>query len=367
MPTESDQELMAKISQLAGKINRHKNQQAGFVPPPTAGFGPQRTPASPSRRNDGGVDGLENTGHPSSWRHGGYPVRGHPIARPPVHRHRTLILNGTSQPKKPGDAADSTTTAASPELSQSSWISKTDRHLQLINSSVYEKETQARTRAMEETRRQKQAMRDERERSKLLDFLNHTAPSPANQHASARSYEVTVQGIRFVVAKNGSKLVKAPGDVNSAKATPKMAMVGGVRFHRSKNGNLYRHSILAAQRQTGAVKKVDVPCKMFSMTGNSISPNKHTTPRTTSLRLEFGKSKDRSPLTETQVPAPTARGAAIFMTRSGSPPARTFSSKENAPSGIRVISLMTFAPNAPPLACTLPKVIVRTLTAGILM
>ena len=66
-----------------------------------------------------------------------------------------------------------------------------------------------------------------------------------------------------------------------------MAVVGGVRFYRSKNGNLYRHGILKAQRyvprdtplpqltpesvrQSGTVKKVNVPCKAFSMTGNSI-------------------------------------------------------------------------------------------------
>jgi len=47
-----------------------------------------------------------------------------------------------------------------------------------------------------------------------------------------------------------------------------MALIGGVKFYRSKNGNLYRHGIVKAQRQSGAVKKVDVPCKQFSMTGS---------------------------------------------------------------------------------------------------
>jgi hypothetical protein len=126
------------------------------------------------------------------------------------------------------------------------------------------------------------------------------------QTAAAGKYEIAVQGVRFRVANNGSKLVKVPGasrphatvhsgayrypgDGNSAKATPKMAVIGGVKFYRSKNGNLYRHGIVKAQRyvsrdprggqltptisgrQSGAVRKVDVPCKQFSMTGNSIS------------------------------------------------------------------------------------------------
>ena len=68
-----------------------------------------------------------------------------------------------------------------------------------------------------------------------------------------------------------------------------MAVIGGVKFYRSKNGNLYRHGVVKAQRyvprlsgsgqltpalrgrQSGAVKKVNVPCKQFSMTGNFIS------------------------------------------------------------------------------------------------
>lgn len=76
-----------------------------------------------------------------------------------------------------------------------------------------------------------------------------------------------MEGIRFRVANNGSKLVKIPGapqpplfcarilahrlmsgDPNGPKATPKMALVGGVKFHRSKNGNMYRQAIVKAHR-----------------------------------------------------------------------------------------------------------------------
>lgn len=76
-----------------------------------------------------------------------------------------------------------------------------------------------------------------------------------------------MEGIRFRVANNGSKLVKVPGapqssllyawflahilmsgDLNGPKATPKMALVGGVKFHRSKNGNMYRQAIVKAHR-----------------------------------------------------------------------------------------------------------------------
>jgi hypothetical protein len=183
----------------------------------------------------------------------------------PVYRNRTLILNGGSQHNQSGDADSGATSDAS----TSSWVTKNDRHLQLINSNVYKKDAEARTLAIEQTRRQKLAQRDKQERAKLINHLNRMVNSgvfgTANQQTTAGKYEIAVQGVRFVVAKNGSKLVKVPGasqrcatasqgthigagDGNSAKATPKMAVIGGVKFYRSKNGNLYRHGIVKAQR-----------------------------------------------------------------------------------------------------------------------
>jgi len=298
-----DEEIKARISDLRNRINRHKNQQAGT--------GSRMAKLHPSNR-DTPTDGLEDSGNSSNWRRGtSHPYRGYyhgfSGGRTHLHRHRSLVLNGNQQ-AKPGesDSASDTSSAAS-------WVMKNDRHLQLINSSVYEKEAKARTRAIEQTRQQKQAIKNERERLKLIKHINRIhstgtmAPPGQTRQSPANRYEVTVNGIRFVVAKNGGKLIKVPGashpsmtgpansygetDVgNSAQATPKMALVGGVRFYRSKNGNLYRHGIVKAQRyvsrmpagvtltrtlnrQSGAVKKVNVPCKNFSLTGNSISKN----------------------------------------------------------------------------------------------
>ncbi|KAK4154651.1 hypothetical protein C8A00DRAFT_42593 [Chaetomidium leptoderma] len=287
MSSAEDREMMERIGRLAGQINRHRNQQAGFVPAP---------PARP-----------HHPGYSSGWRRGGFPHRGgHTGARMPVYRNRSLVLNNGSQQNPSGDADSGATSDAS----TSSWVTKNDRHLQLINSNVYKKDAQARTAAIEQTRRQKLAMRDKQERAKLISHLNRMVNSggfgtAANQQTAADKYEIAVQGVRFVVAKNGSKLVKVPGDGNSAKATPKMAVIGGVRFYRSKNGNLYRHGIVKAQRyvswdlgagqltpvfydrQSGAVRKVDVPCKQFSMTGNSIFLDRRPH-RATSLSLRPG-------------------------------------------------------------------------------
>ena len=203
------------------------------------------------------------------------------------------------------------------------WVTKTDRHLQLINTSIFEKDSQNRAKAMEETRKQKLKQRDLRERAKFSKHLQHlgsnntvASGAPSQSTNVAGNYEINVQGIRFRVAKNGSKLVKVPGedpqtagraplsvlrldsrdsgDLNAAKSTPKTALVGGVRFYRSKNGNMYRSGIIKAHRygrpsvdtatmpsydyesadifphrRSGVVRKINEPCKAFATTGSS--------------------------------------------------------------------------------------------------
>lgn len=321
MSTE-DQELLARIGELAGRINRHKNQQAGIVSAPARPPSHRRTSPAASDIGRDRVNSAQDPGYANNYRRGGFPYGGPSASRAPVHRHRTLVLNGATTQPRSGD----TDSGGASDTSNPSWVTKTDRHLQLINTSVYEKETQARTRAIEETRRQKRSQKDERERARLM---NHMARVGGHSDAAPNQYEIVVQGIRFVVAKNGSKLVKVPGALDSisvppsgshmilgqgdsAKATPRMAVVGGVKFYRSKNGNLYRHGIVKAQRyvlrpesvrlltclrgrHSGTVKKVQVPCKRFSMTGNSLSqprrlvPSRHSRrsvrPRTDTDRL----------------------------------------------------------------------------------
>ncbi|KAB5581081.1 hypothetical protein GE09DRAFT_1084907 [Coniochaeta sp. 2T2.1] len=267
-----EQEMMAKISQLAGKINRFKNEQAGVAPLP-----PQR-PVS----HRGGYNPGFHRGAPYFTR--GYRGGGRGGSRgggAPVHRHRSLVLNGATPAAR---SADGESEPAS-DSSSTPWVIRNDRHRQLINSSVYEQDAKARAAAIEQTRRQTRSARDMSERTKLAGHFRRAAGTPgiANAHAP---HEVVIEGVRFLVTKHGSKLIKAPGDNNSAKATPKMAIIAGVRFYRSKNGNLYRHGIVKAQRydsrfdaggtltsdfhrRTGTVKKVDVPCREFSTTGTS--------------------------------------------------------------------------------------------------
>ncbi|KAK4682622.1 hypothetical protein QC764_117710 [Podospora pseudoanserina] len=278
-----DREVMERIARLASRVNRHKNQQAGLIPPPPFRAQHRMSIDSKSaRRTD--IDVPKDTGY-YRGSHRGHPYRGYHGAPRPVHRNRTLVLNGASPSSRSVDDL-----GASSDTSTSSWVHKNDRHLQIINSSVYQQEAPSRRQAMEQTRQQQLAAKNRQERAKLISHLNRLANNggyeTANHQKTAGKYVITVDGIQFTVTKQGSKLVKVPGasssrstgdgevtypsagDGNSAKATPRMAVVGGVKFYRSKNGNLYRHGVVKAQRQSGTVKKVNVPCKQFSMMGS---------------------------------------------------------------------------------------------------
>jgi len=263
----------------------------------------------------------------AAWRpnRGGYSSRGYRGGRAgPVHRNRTLVLNGNSTSTSEDSATPHNTENANPKTGPA-WVTKKDRHLQLINTNIFEKDSQIRAKAMEETRKQKLMQRDAREKLKFSKHLqrlagkSHGATGPQSHSApTAINYEINVHGIQFRVAKNGSKLVKVPGerlltttnynqgdlctqgpdllcsgDLNAAKATPKTALLGGVRFYRSKNGNMYRSGIIKAHRygrlpstlawmpsyllntdlsdtrRNGVVKKINEPCKMFTTTGSS--------------------------------------------------------------------------------------------------
>jgi hypothetical protein len=136
-----------------------------------------------------------------------------------LHRNRSLVLNGkasinSKDAPAQGTTADENMNTAPPTTNPgASWVSKNDRHRQLINSSVYEKESQKRLKNMEDTWKQKLKQRDDREKAKFNKHLRGSSYNPniTNPPGPSRNYEINVQGISFIVARNGSKLVKAPG------------------------------------------------------------------------------------------------------------------------------------------------------------
>ncbi|TVY48729.1 Zinc finger CCCH domain-containing protein [Lachnellula occidentalis] len=304
MASEDQAILLAKISQLAGQINRHKNSQTSdhqtqYMPSMSANTYPSMRSQCFDKHT---ANASQDYAQPSAaWApsRGGYSSRGHRgrgRGAGHVHRNRTLVLNGSIS--APEDSSTSQLATNDNPKAVPAWVTKKDRHLQLINTNVFEKDSQIRAKAMEETRKQKLMQRDVREKGKFNRHLqrlatnNYGALAPQEHSATApANYEINVQGIQFRVAKNGSKLLKVPGDLNAANATPKTALIGGVRFYRSKNGNMYRSGIVKAHRyerlpstlarmpllpcntdlhdtrKNALIKKINEPCKMFTNTG----------------------------------------------------------------------------------------------------
>ena len=158
-----------------------------------------------------------------------------------------MVLNNSTSKQEPDHNGE----AGAASTAKPAWITKTDRHLQLINPAIYEKQSQERAKAIEQTRQLRLKQKNEREKFKMSKHIERLGGGNGTQHVTApipQNYEITVQGIRFLVMKDGSKLKRVDCDSNAGKVTPKSATIGGVRFYRSKNGNLYRSGIVQAQR-----------------------------------------------------------------------------------------------------------------------
>ncbi|CEI64172.1 unnamed protein product [Fusarium venenatum] len=257
--SEEERELLARIGQLAGscpmfydkihftddfkgQINRHKNGQTGPRLPPNS--------------------------HPAHHRHNSYrhasspyPARHNRVGRPPAaHQHKTLHLNA--------DSSNASRSASSGAETPPGWVSRNDRHRQLINANVYERDTQNRAKAIEQTHQNKINGYRQHEKTKFNEFLKHQAGASSAQTNPAGQNELTVEGVRFRVMDGGKKLVKVPNALNSSSRTPKTAIIAGVKFYRTKTGNLVANRIVNDQRRSGAVKKIDQLCKIFSTTGS---------------------------------------------------------------------------------------------------
>ena len=283
-----DSELEARIAALSQQIDRHKTESG----PASPGGAQYPQSAHPHYRKLGLgklTSGFEGRGRGSNrWT----PQRGTPYGvpvgrgrgyRPASIQNRTLVLNGRGAKQSSNQAMSPA--LASPDAQQPSqtsrqapgWVTKRDRHMQLINNTVFEKKTMERTMAMQETREMRAQAREEREKSKMSSLITSlrgqsTVTQPTQTQAPP---SITVNEIRFVITDGGSKLIKTSGESiipdnaqfltpkyhkdesNLAKITPKRAVVGGVQFLRSRHGNLYRSGLVKAKGSVDDIVCVD--------------------------------------------------------------------------------------------------------------
>ena len=222
MSSEDQEALLSQISQLAGEsprailllciqltllgqINRHKNGQVlGQQQQTQQGYGGTK---SHQLMTEWETDRLEGYPQPSTgWRGGRGSYRGSRGSRGfvrggrhnPLHRNKSLVLNASSA------SSPSTNENTNPTESGNSaaWISKNEPgHRQIVNATVFEKETRKRVKSMEELRLQKLKRKDQQERAKLEKRVK-----------MEKGHEVIVGGGVFRVSDSGAKLEKISGE-----------------------------------------------------------------------------------------------------------------------------------------------------------
>ncbi|KAG9764392.1 hypothetical protein KCU73_g990, partial [Aureobasidium melanogenum] len=275
-------ELRAKIAALSG-INRCIASQHGSDL--TAGrINQQResgsAPTTPTYAPPAGRgSGYYPRGRGAGWAGQYAPDRYAPYHQPrgfshkpayaPSYRNRSLVVNSSV-----GSPAGQPASPATPvPTSSDKFVSKRDRHMQLINTSVYDQKTQQRQLEIEATLREKQRLRDAKEKARVMGAFQpqHTASTTYGASPSAGTdavRDIQINNLRFRVAADGSKLIRMFDDSNTDPgATPKITRVAGVTFHRSKHGNLYRAGLVKKSMRENNIKKSSELCPRFTATG----------------------------------------------------------------------------------------------------
>ncbi|KAL8911550.1 MAG: hypothetical protein Q9171_003314 [Xanthocarpia ochracea] len=262
-----DQELLARIGQLAGHINLHKAHPS---------LSQNTIHGEPSNRSLGSP---ASRGH-TSWR----PPRPAPYqvaqgrgrgAYRPYNRNRSLVVNGGTPQSPAPRNLDSPATASTIESPQPTpaYVTTTGRHKQYINASVLAKVTEQRKRAMEQSQQHKAQEHNQWERQRMhqyvaaLDAQQNGSIAQGAPYSRGKTHEIKIDGLRFQVLKGGSKLVRIFDPTDTSRSTPKRANVQGVTFVRSKQGNLYRSGVVRASKTIDRAKKSSSLCKSFTKTG----------------------------------------------------------------------------------------------------
>lgn len=137
--------------------------------------------------------------------------RGRGRYQPPPHRNRTLILNSSGS--SPTEAVSGQTDTVAQAGDSKGWVTRRDRHNQLINTTVFEQKNQERIKAMEETAEKRRLERDARQKDRITKHFAAGQPpvSAGYEKSTILNHEVDVDNIRFRVTDGGSKLIRTNG------------------------------------------------------------------------------------------------------------------------------------------------------------
>ncbi|CAL3966322.1 unnamed protein product [Diplocarpon coronariae] len=232
MAHDDPREIQAKIDRIKCQVENAKN---GYHPVSPVQHHPSyRAYPYPATRGSRG-------GFRAAYR-GSFRGRG---GRCVPNRHNSLILNGGTAST---GIANENISPSTMEANQGYVIKQNGGSTQLIKGDIYD-QSLARKRKLGLEKRQKL------EQARIEEELKRL-----------QSRTVVIDDIPFKVVKGGKKLARIPGSI-SAKATPKTAVVAGVRFTKSKTGHMYRDSSVRLFR-IDQRKTSKTPCKVFSNKGS---------------------------------------------------------------------------------------------------
>ncbi|KAL8693134.1 MAG: hypothetical protein Q9218_001986 [Villophora microphyllina] len=295
-----DQELLARIGQLAGHINLHKAHSPGSQPP-APGQASYGAPGSHSLRGSA-------TSRPRSTLYRTYQGRGRGASRS-YSRNHSLVLNNKPAQSPASQLLDSParTGGTDPLQPAAAYVTKRGRHKQLINASVLDKVTLQRKQAIDESQQHKLLDIDRWERQRMHQFLKALDTLPTT---SESTHKIEIDSLKFEILMGGSKLARIHDSSDVTRPTPKRTIVHGVTFVRSKQGNLYRSGIVRASNNrhlfecpdyanTGACRKkrcglphVDRAGQIRRQTVQSADPESATDSRVTLEANESDLSSD---------------------------------------------------------------------------
>ncbi|KAK3668702.1 hypothetical protein LTR22_000590 [Elasticomyces elasticus] len=242
-------ELQARIAAVSGKITQHKHHPF-FQPTPLPTLQHNYLQPRHAYRGD------------NRWSPYGRGGRG---GHQSAHRNRTLVLN--------------TPTPAEQEAPATLVSSRGTNH-QLMTKDTYVREQKHTTEQKEQQRAVKRLRRNVQDQHRILSHLGSTG--------STTNREILINGLRFNIASDGSKLMRVRGkplsksvlpeqsmlngaDLNTQGDTPRKTTIAGVDFHRTKNGNMIRASAIRPSRYRSLLAAFG--CDSLSMR-DRISTNK---------------------------------------------------------------------------------------------
>ena len=223
-------ELQARIAAISGKINQHKQHQ------------------QPSTPNGEHHQAHHYASRPQRGRERWSPYgRSGRAGHSTPHQNRTLVLGGNQKPSLTPPTGEKPATES--KASAETFVSTRRPGMnQLMNANTYEREQKQKQEYVQTPKRQKMG------REEKVHAVRQTQKA-----STSGNREIILDGLRFQLREDGSKLIRVTGKPNSllhpatfgaklsqadantaGKETPRKAKIADVDFYRTKHGNLVR-------------------------------------------------------------------------------------------------------------------------------